>query len=60
MKVVVIGGTGLIGRKLAARLDSSGHEVVAASPSTGLIASPARGSTFVVIGLLAQALARSR
>jgi uncharacterized protein YbjT (DUF2867 family) len=43
MKVVVIGGTGLIGRKLAARLDSSGHEVVAASPS-GLIASPARGS----------------
>jgi uncharacterized protein YbjT (DUF2867 family) len=36
MKVVIIGGTGLIGRKLAARLEAAGHEVVAASPSTGV------------------------
>ena len=36
MKVVIIGGTGLIGRKLATRLQSRGHEVVAASPSTGV------------------------
>jgi uncharacterized protein YbjT (DUF2867 family) len=36
MKVVIIGGTGLIGRKLAARLGSDGHDVVAASPSTGV------------------------
>lgn len=36
MKVVIIGGTGLIGRKLAADLQSVGHEVVAASPSTGV------------------------
>lgn len=36
MKVVIIGGTGLIGRKLAARLQSRGHDVVAASPSTGV------------------------
>jgi uncharacterized protein YbjT (DUF2867 family) len=36
MKIVIIGGTGLIGRKLAARLEAKGHEVVAASPSTGV------------------------
>jgi uncharacterized protein YbjT (DUF2867 family) len=36
MKVVIIGGTGLIGRKLAAKLGSRGHDVVAASPSTGV------------------------
>ncbi|MEZ5875671.1 MAG: SDR family oxidoreductase [Hyphomicrobiales bacterium] len=36
MKVVVIGGTGLIGRKLADNLRSGGHQVVAASPSTGV------------------------
>ena len=36
MKVVVIGGTGLIGRKLASKLELRGHEVVAAAPSTGV------------------------
>jgi uncharacterized protein YbjT (DUF2867 family) len=36
MKIVIIGGTGLIGRKLATKLLSAGHEVVAASPSTGV------------------------
>jgi uncharacterized protein YbjT (DUF2867 family) len=36
MKVVIIGGTGLIGRKLATELRSGGHDVVAASPSTGV------------------------
>jgi uncharacterized protein YbjT (DUF2867 family) len=36
MKVVIIGGTGLIGRKVATKLQSAGHEVVAASPSTGV------------------------
>jgi uncharacterized protein YbjT (DUF2867 family) len=36
MKVVIVGGTGLIGRKLAARLEAGGHRVVAASPSTGV------------------------
>jgi uncharacterized protein YbjT (DUF2867 family) len=36
VKVVIIGGTGLIGRKLAAKLESAGHDVVAASPSTGV------------------------
>jgi len=36
MKIVVIGGSGLIGSKLVARLEASGHEAVAASPSTGV------------------------
>ncbi|RKH21808.1 SDR family oxidoreductase [Corallococcus praedator] len=36
MKIVVIGGTGLIGTKLAKRLREQGHEVVAAAPSTGV------------------------
>ena len=36
MKIVVIGGTGLIGTKLVARLRQKGHEVVAASPASGV------------------------
>lgn len=36
MKIVVIGGTGLIGSKLVAKLTEHGHEAVAASPNTGV------------------------
>jgi uncharacterized protein YbjT (DUF2867 family) len=36
MKIVVIGGTGLIGANIVNRLRSNGHETVAASPSTGV------------------------
>ncbi|HZZ47114.1 MAG TPA: SDR family oxidoreductase [Pseudonocardia sp.] len=36
MKVVVIGGTGLIGSKLINRLGEHGHEAVPAAPSTGV------------------------
>lgn len=36
MKIVVIGGTGLIGTKLVGRLRQGGHMVVAASPGTGV------------------------
>jgi uncharacterized protein YbjT (DUF2867 family) len=35
MKIVVIGGTGLVGSKLVARLRRDGHEPVPASPTTG-------------------------
>lgn len=55
MKVVVIGGTGLIGSKLVARLRAHGHEAVAASPSTGVntltgegVAEALKGATVVV------------
>jgi uncharacterized protein YbjT (DUF2867 family) len=36
MKIVVIGGTGLIGSKLVTKLRERGQEVVAASPNTGV------------------------
>jgi uncharacterized protein YbjT (DUF2867 family) len=36
MKIVVIGGTGLIGSKLVDLLRTRGHQVVAASPDTGV------------------------
>ncbi|MGJ4858889.1 SDR family oxidoreductase [Labrys sp. La1] len=36
MKIVIIGGTGLIGTKTVARLQAKGHEVIAASPNTGV------------------------
>jgi uncharacterized protein YbjT (DUF2867 family) len=36
MKIVVLGGTGLIGSKLVNKLQEAGHVVVAASPNTGV------------------------
>lgn len=36
MKIVIIGGTGLIGSKTVQRLRDKGHEVIAASPNTGV------------------------
>ena len=36
MKIVVIGGTGLIGTKLVNNLRHRGQEVVAVSPSSGV------------------------
>lgn len=36
MKIVVIGGTGLIGSKLVTKLTEHGHEAVAAAPNTGV------------------------
>ncbi|MGW3164578.1 SDR family oxidoreductase [Streptomyces sp. NPDC001142] len=36
MKIAVIGGTGLIGSKLVAKLNEHGHEAVPAAPSTGV------------------------
>jgi uncharacterized protein YbjT (DUF2867 family) len=43
MKIVVIGGTGLIGSKVIEKLEQKGHEAIAAAPNTGA-PSPARGS----------------
>ncbi|MGK3947376.1 SDR family oxidoreductase [Microbacterium sp. LWH13-1.2] len=36
MRIVVIGGSGLIGAKLVELLKNAGHDVIAASPSTGV------------------------
>src|SRR6478735_8736678 len=35
-KIVVIGGSGLIGSKVVAKLAAHGHEAVPASPNTGV------------------------
>jgi uncharacterized protein YbjT (DUF2867 family) len=50
MKLVVIGGTGLIGSKLVAKLDERGHEAVAASPGTGVDALTGEGLADVLDG----------
>jgi uncharacterized protein YbjT (DUF2867 family) len=36
MKIVVIGGTGLVGSQIVAKLSEHGHEAIAASPNTGV------------------------
>jgi uncharacterized protein YbjT (DUF2867 family) len=36
MKIVVIGGTGLIGSKLVKKLQEKGHDAIAAAPNTGV------------------------
>ena len=43
MKIVVIGGTGLIGSQVVSQLRARGHEVVAASPSSGVNAVTGEG-----------------
>jgi uncharacterized protein YbjT (DUF2867 family) len=43
MKVVVVGGTGLIGSKVVETLRGQGHEVVAAAPATGVDTITGRG-----------------
>lgn len=43
MRIVIIGGTGLIGAKLVNRLRESGHAVVPASPRTGVDAVTGEG-----------------
>jgi uncharacterized protein YbjT (DUF2867 family) len=52
MKIVVIGGTGLIGSKTVERLRNKGHEVLAASPNSGVDTVTGEG--------LAEALAGAR
>ena len=55
MRIVVIGGTGLIGSKLVTRLREQGHDVVAAAPNSGVntitgegLAEAVRGASVVV------------
>lgn len=50
MKIVVIGGSGLIGSKLVARLREQGYEVVAASPSSGVNTLTGEGLTEALAG----------
>ena len=50
MKIVVIGGTGLIGSKLITKLSALGHEAVAASPNSGVNSLTGEGLTEVLKG----------
>lgn len=52
MKIVVIGGSGLIGTKVVKKLTEQGHAALAASPNTGADTTTGRG--------LAEALARAK
>ena len=49
-RVVVIGGTGLIGSKLVARLAEDGHEAIAASPRSGVNTVTGEGLAEVLSG----------
>ncbi len=50
MKIVVIGGTGLIGSKVVAKLSALGHEAVAASPNSGVNTLTGEGLAAVLKG----------
>src|SRR6202040_2410065 len=50
MKIVVIGGTGLIGSKLVNKLREHGHEAVAAAPNTGVNSLTGEGLAEVLKG----------
>ena len=51
MKIVVIGGTGLIGKKLVGNLQRAGHEVIPASPNTGVDTLTGKGLAEVLAGM---------
>ena len=50
MKIVILGGTGLIGSKVVNLLRARGHEVVAASPSQGINSITGEGLTEALTG----------
>jgi uncharacterized protein YbjT (DUF2867 family) len=50
MKIVVIGGTGLIGSKVVAKLGEHGHDAVAASPNTGVNTLTGEGLAEALVG----------
>jgi uncharacterized protein YbjT (DUF2867 family) len=51
MKIIVIGGTGLIGSKVVERLRKHGHEVFAASPSSGVNTITGEGLDTAMVGV---------
>ena len=58
MKIVVVGGTGLIGSKVIEKLKQKGHEAIAAAPNTGVNTITGEGLKEAVAG--AQVVDRPR
>src|ERR1700754_1500342 len=50
MKIVVIGGTGLVGSQVVAKLTEHGHEAIAASPNSGVNTLTGEGLAEVLTG----------
>jgi len=50
MKIVVIGGTGLIGSKVVSKLNAQGHQAIAAAPNTGVNTLTGEGLAEVLSG----------
>jgi uncharacterized protein YbjT (DUF2867 family) len=50
MKIVVLGGTGLIGTKVVKKLTEQGHQTLPASPNTGVDATTGRGLAEALVG----------
>jgi uncharacterized protein YbjT (DUF2867 family) len=48
MKIVVIGGTGILGSKVVQKLSDRGHDAVAASPRTGVNTLTGEGLTYIL------------
>ena len=49
-KIVVVGGTGLIGSKVVAKLTEHGHEAIAAAPNTGVNSITGEGVAGALVG----------
>ena len=50
MKIVIIGGSGLVGSKLVAKLQAHGHDAVPASPGSGVDTLTGKGLDDVLEG----------
>ena len=50
MKIVIIGGTGLVGSQLSGKLHQLGHEVIASSPASGVNTITGEGLSEVLKG----------
>ena len=60
MKIVVIGGTGLIGSKVVAKLTEHGHEAIPASPRLGINTITGEGLAAALDGAQSSSTSRTR